>query len=126
MNNEKLYEDLIKEVKEELNFKEIQELKTQKKENKTLLVNKIQKLEKRKRTDRVVVMVILILFVTLAFILQIDYLESFHRQIVLILPFFAIALGPTLFSKRSTANTTKNLFIFKLMLKLTEEQNQED
>ena len=126
MNNEKLYENLLNEIKGELNFKEIQELKTLKKENKPLLLKKIKKLEKRKKTERVMIMFVLILFVILAFILQTDFIKSVHRQIVIILPFLAIALSPNLISEKSNANTTKNLFIFDLILRLTDEPTQED
>ncbi len=49
MENQALMETLLKEVKDDLNFKEVQQLKSQDKANEVLIEQKIQKLEKRKK-----------------------------------------------------------------------------
>jgi len=126
MNNQELYESLLKEVKGELNFKQIQDLKSLKKENGSLIEKMVQKLEKRKKFDFFILTTILVLIVILSFILQTNFLPNYHRLINIILPFIAITISFFLTTEKSIPKTMKSLFVFELLNTLTKNQTNQE
>jgi len=122
MNNRELYENLFEEVKGELNFKPLQELKTLKKENESLIEKKIKKLQKNNKFTKIIIGLFLLLSVIIAFFLQSDILPKFHRFFGTLLIYLPAVLGMSLFGKSSLANVQRKIDVFELMLILTKDE----
>ena len=121
MNRDELYESLVKEVKGNLNFKQIQVLKTLKKENEPLIEEKIHKLKKGEKINEILFHSILGLMVILAFILQTDFLQNYHHFIIILLAFLPISLSSGF---RSMKNSIANLNILRTLLMLTKNDDE--
>jgi len=122
MNNRELYENLFEEVKGELNFKPLQELKTLKKENESLIEKKIKKLQKNNRFTKIIIGLFLLLSLIIAFFLQSDILPKFHRFFVNLMVALPVVLGMSLFEKSSPANVQRKIDVFELMLIMTKNE----
>ncbi len=125
MNNRELYENLFEEVKGELNFKPLQELKTLKKENESLIEKKIKKLQKNNRFTKIIIGLFLLLSLIIAFFLQSDILPKFHRFFGNLLIALPVVLGMAFFGKSSLANVQRKIDVFELMLILTKDEMPE-
>ena len=119
MNNRELYENLFEEVKGELNFKQVQELKTLKKENESLIEKKIKKLQKNNRFVKIMIAIILLLILIISVFLQLDILPKFHRFFGNLLIYLPLVLGISIFGKSSLANVQRKMDVFELILILT-------
>ena len=122
MNNRELYENLFEEVKGELNFKPLQELKTLKKENESLIEKKIKKLQKNNRFTKIIIGLFLLLSLIIAFFLQSDILPKFYRFFGNLLIALPVVLGMSLFEKSSPANVQRKIDVFELMLIMTKNE----
>ena len=122
MNNRELYENLFEEVKGELNFKPLQELKTLKKENESLIEKKIKKLQKNNRFTKIIIGLFLLLSLIIALFLQSDILPKFHRFFGNLMVTLPVVLGMSLFEKSSPANAQRKIDVFELMLILTKDE----
>jgi len=124
MENQALFATLLKEVKDDLNFKEVQQLKLQDKANEALIEHKIQKLEKRKRLNRFYLASLLILLVALSLILQANILWSYKHAITAIIPLLAISVNVLFYTRKSIPKTIKSLVVFELLDTISKQQNK--
>jgi C4-dicarboxylate transporter len=125
MENQVLFETLLKEVKDDLNFKEVQQLKSQDKANEVLIEHKIQKLEKQKKINRFYLISLLILLVALSFILQANILWSYKHVITILIPWVAISVPMLFYTRKSIPKTLKSLLVFKLMDTINKQQEKQ-
>ena len=125
MENQVLFETLLKEVKNDLNFSEVQQLKSQDKANDVLIEHKIQKLEKQKKLNRFYLISLLILLAALSFILQANILWSYKHAIIILIPWVAISVDILFYTRKSIPKTLKNLMVFKLMDTINKQQEKQ-
>ncbi len=124
MENQALFETLLDEVKGDLNFKEIQLLKSQGKATETLIEHKIQKLEKRKKLNWVYLVSLLILLAALSFILQDNILWSYKHAITALIPWVAISVTMLFYTRKSIPKTIKSLLVFELPGTINKQQEK--
>ena len=122
MENQAFYDNLLKEVNDNLNYREIQELKSFKKENVPLLEKKIQKLKKNNRFGQIMMVSILLLITLFSFFLQLDIFPKLHRFFIILIMYFPILLASSIFGKGSLVKTQKKIDTFELMLVLTKNE----
>ncbi len=124
MENQALFATLLKEVKDDLNFKEVQQLKSQDKANEALIEHKIQKLEKRKKLNRFYLVSLLILLVALSLILQANILWSYKHAITALIPWVAISVNVLFYTRKSIPKTIKSLLVFELLDTISKQQDK--
>ncbi len=124
MKNQALFKTLLDEVKDDLNFKEIQQLKSQDKTNETLIEHKIQKLEKRKKLNWFYLVSLLILLVALSFILQTDLLWGYKSLILTLVMGTAVSIPMLFYTQKSIPKTIKSLLVFELMDTINKQQEK--
>jgi hypothetical protein len=122
MENQAFYNSLLNGVNNNLNYREIQELKSFKKENAPLLETKIQKLKKNNRFGQIMMVSVLVLIVLFSFFLQLDIFPKLHRFFVILIMYFPVLLGSAIFGKTSLVKTQRKIDTFELMLILTKDE----
>ncbi len=124
MKNQDLFETLLKEVKDDLNFKEVQQFKSQDNANVALIKYKIQKLEKQKKLNRIYLVSLLILLIVLSLILQANILWSYKHVITTFIPLLAVSVNMLFYTRKSIPKTIKSLLVFKLMEAINKHQEK--
>ncbi len=124
MENQALFETLLKKVKDDLNFKEVQQLKSQDKANEILIEHKIQKLEKQKKLNRIYLVSLLILLIALSLILQANILWSYKHVITVLIPLLAVSINMLFYTRKSIPKTIKSLLVFELLDIISKQQDK--
>ncbi len=124
MENQALFETLLKKVKDDLNFKEVQQLKSQDKANETLIEHKIQKLEKQKKLNRIYLVSLLMLLIALSIILQANILWSYKHVITVLIPLLAVSVNMLFYNPKSIPKTIESLMVFKLLDAISKQQDK--
>ncbi len=124
MENQALFETLLKKVKDDLNFKEVQQLKSQDKANEILIEHKIQKLEKQKKLNRIYLVSMLILLIALSLILQANILWSYKHVITVLIPLLAVSINMLFYTRKSIPKTIKSLLVFELLDIISKQQDK--
>ena len=122
MENQAFYDDLFTKVKDNLNYQEIQELRSFQKGNIPLLEKKIRQLKSGIKFLRIVIFVILSIIILFSFSLQMGDLPKLNQFIFLLLMIFPIAISNSITGKKSLPALQKKIDTFEFMLILTKDE----
>ncbi len=125
MHTEKLYQQIYNELKVFLNYNERNSLKKLSVDNMELLQ---QKLKKQKRTNLLTRIILIALIISISLIGLILYLgifsQSVRKGLALFLIEIPLVINTTLLYKNGLAGGEKKVFLLKMMILLTNEDEQ--
>lgn len=123
MENQAFYDSLIKKVKDNLNYKERQELKSLKQENIPVIEKKILKLKKQLRFAQIMMIICLIMIILFSVANQWSTTPRLHYFFVTFPWYITIYLGVGILGKGSLSHMQKRIDTFELLLILTENES---